>query len=635
MSSDIRNLGYIAWKDDLSWLEKESNLKSVIQEENKQFKSRIIKPLAKKMESELNNEGLVYSLGDWEIESDLFSKEKTWTHTSGFKCKCWDADFSEELFVAAVKPEGYERYTVEIYSVAMAMAMAMAMAKPKPKPVPIKKPRLLHTIPHAGPQVAILDGKVYFLKSEKDLRYSSVCRWPDEILYHSENLEENLELKRGEDGSVYIVRGDYTKKHYALLKNNKEALKWLNKPHLKSALSADSLAHIDKKYNIEYFSIKADWTITIDHGIRTLWKGSESMIWIWGDILYDSRNPFSLDVYDIRYEPYSIMLPEWKLTNPKAVPFPCGYYNNPLPAFVVHPRLGSKGSKGLLITAYGAYGTPTHVGNLIQRWKPLLLRGWIIAAVMVPGSGDHDTNWIRSGQRLNRIHAIEQFTKAVRSLQEEHGVSPMSTALYGRSAGGLLVSSVAIRTPGLIGSLYVESPYIDILRTMTNPKLPLTILETSEYGTSPTDLIATAEWSPLEHIPEEGIPELCVIARTDLQDLEVMPYEVLKFIKRLRGPLDQTNKLVYIHSDRGHFTTDIKSRAEDLALLETFKSSGARIKNIDYKYKMPKGNNGMTRKNKNNRNNRNNKTEGGRRRRSVTRGRKVTRKANRKAGRKH
>jgi protease II len=333
------------------------------------------------------------------------------------------------------------------------------------------------------------------------------------------------------------------------------------------------------------------------------------------------------------------MLPEWKLTNPKALPFPCGYYNNPLPAFVVHPQLGpkgQKGAKGLLITAYGAYGMPTHVGYLIQRWKPLLLRGWIIAAVMVPGSGDHDTKWIRSGQRLNRIHAIEQFTDSVRSLQEEHGISPMSTALYGRSAGGLLVSSVAIRTPGLVGSLYVESPYIDILRTMTNPQLPLTTLETSEFGTSPTDLIATAEWSPLEHIPEEGIPELFVVARTDLQDLEVLPYEVVKFIKRLRGPLDK-NKLVYIHSDRGHFTTDIKSRAEDLALLDSMESSGVRIKNIGYRYKMPNGsmskNNSRNNK-KNSRNNkknsRNNKTEGGRRRRSVTRGRKATRKAGRK-----
>jgi hypothetical protein len=42
-------------------------------------------------------------------------------------------------------------------------------------------------------------------------------------------------------------------------------------------------------------------------------------------------------------------------------------------------------------------------------------------------------------------------------------------------------------------------------------------------------------------------------------------------------------KLIYVHNGRGHFTTTLKTRAEDLALLE---SSGARIKNIGYKYKM-------------------------------------------------
>ena len=108
----------------------------------------------------MSNEGIVYRLGNWKIESDLFSKEKIWTHTSGFKCKCWDADFSDTLFVAAVQPEGFERYTVEIYSMDINTH---------------RKPRHLKSIPHAGPQVAILDGEVYFLKSEKDLRYSSVC----------------------------------------------------------------------------------------------------------------------------------------------------------------------------------------------------------------------------------------------------------------------------------------------------------------------------------------------------------------------------------------------------------------------------------------------------------------------------
>jgi oligopeptidase B len=235
---------------------------------------------------------------------------------------------------------------------------------------------------------------------------------------------------------------------------------------------------------------------------------------------------------------------------------------------------------------------------------------------MVPGSGDDTKQWIKDGQRLNRLNAIEMLTKSVKSMQEEFGIGPLNTTLYGRSAGGLLVASVTIRTPGLVGSLYMESPYLDVLRTISNPDLPLTKLENSEYGTSPINLITTAEWSPMEHIPKKGIPGLFVIARTDLTDLQVLPYEPLKFIQRVRGSNSQNylTKLIYVHNGLGHFTTTFKSRAEDLALLE---SSGARIKNLEYKYKMAitRKNRSMTRKNRKNRNRKNrSSTMGGRRR---------------------
>jgi len=620
MSSDseaIRNLGYIAWKNDLSWMERQQGpaWDALVRDENMRFKRTLkgLGPLVKKMESELNSTKVTssdepYSLNGWQIESIPFSPEKQWTHSkSGFTCKCWDADISDELFVAAVQvPGGFERFTVELYSMSG------------------KKPVHLKTIERAGPGVALLDGSVVYLESENDLRYSSVNIWTNNKdivrLFHSKDLKENLEIERGEDGSVYIVRGDFTKKYYALVTLPNKLL-WKSSPHRESCIVSDSLKLDGIKDTIESFSLKANWTVTISRGIRTLWKDKEPVVWIWGDVAHDSRNPFRLDISDIRYDPYTIILPEWKLSNPKPVPFPCSYYDNPLPVFVVHPK---QSVKGLLITAYGAYGTPTHAGSLIKYWKPLLLRGWILASVMVPGSGDDTKEWIQEGQRLNRLHAIDLLTKSIKSLQEEFGISPQSTALYGRSAGGLLAASVSVRTPGLVGSLYMESPYLDILRTISNPALPLTTLETSEYGTSPINVIATAAWSPMEHIPKEGLPGL-VIVRTDLTDLQVLAYEPLKFIQRARGS-DLSEKLIYVHKGRGHFTTTLKTRAEDLALLE---SSGARIKNIGYKYKMvmSRKNRNMTRKNRNmsrkNRNRKNrNATMGGRRRRSGSRGRK-------------
>ena len=78
----------------------------------------------------------------------------------------------------------------------------------------------------------------------------------------------------------------------------------------------------------------------------------------------------------------------------------------------------------------------------------------------------------------------------------------------------------------------------------------------------------TAQWSPMEHLPVQGIPEVFVIARTDEQDLQVYPYEVVKFIQRARGTTNSgRTKLLQISKGKGHFATTNKTREEDCWLL--------------------------------------------------------------------
>jgi protease II len=303
---------------------------------------------------------------------------------------------------------------------------------------------------------------------------------------------------------------------------------------------------------------------------------------------------------------------DWKLTKTESHPFVCAYYNTVAPTFVVTGQQFSTSAKGLLVTAYGAYGTPTKIGRLVQRWRPLLNAGWAIASVAVPGSGDHDLAWRFQGQAKGRKLAIDTLCATVKDLQEELGVGPAQTALYGRSAGGLLVSATLNVCKGLVGAVYMESPYVDALRTISNPKLPLTVLETKEFGigTNPADIISMGAWSPMEHIPSEGYPDIFIVARTDAADLEVYPYEVLKYISRVRGEGSKGNsqpKLLYVSADKGHFTTDQETRAEDLALLDNWLNevTGNELtrtnKNHINKYKMmpARVNKNMTRKNKN------------------------------------
>jgi pimeloyl-ACP methyl ester carboxylesterase len=228
---------------------------------------------------------------------------------------------------------------------------------------------------------------------------------------------------------------------------------------------------------------------------------------------------------------------------------------------------------------------PTRVGALVSRWHPLLKAGWAIASVAVPGGGDHTQKWREKGQRLGRQKSIETLRQVVVDLQEDLGVEPTKTVLYGRSAGGLLVSSAALINPGLVGGLYIESPYIDVLRTISNPELPLTLLETKEFGigTDLVDVVESARWSQMEHISVKGIPELFVIARTDEQDLQVYPYEVVKFIQRARSSHSGRPKLLQISKGKGHFATTTLTREQDCWLLN---------KNLGHKYnKMGDNNN--------------------------------------------
>jgi protease II len=105
--------------------------------------------------------------------------------------------------------------------------------------------------------------------------------------------------------------------------------------------------------------------------------------------------------------------------------------------------------------------------------------------------------------------------------------------------------------------------------------LPLTISGTSEYGNidgSPVNFQAALELSPMDTLPPDGAPGVFVLSRTGLRDLQVMPFEPVKFIERLRGSrqTDAANKFLGIEDDETHSYSSkafVKTRAQDLAIL--------------------------------------------------------------------
>jgi hypothetical protein len=237
--------------------------------------------------------------------------------------------------------------------------------------------------------------------------------------------------------------------------------------------------------------------------------------------------------------------------------------------------LAYKGSKpkGLLVMSYGGYGLATPLGT--ARWRPWLDAGWAIGFALVRGGGDGNEAWASLGRLSGKENGIDDLEAVIVVLQEVTKVSEANTVVFGRSAGGLMVGGIAGRHPhgGLARKIYAEVPYVDLLKTAGNGALPLTPSEYREFGNpraGPAEFEQTMRSSPVHRLGPEGAPGLRVVCRTGFFDLQVYPYESLKWILALRGlrtPPD--DKFLHVAME-GHFThgsAKYRDMAEDFLLL--------------------------------------------------------------------
>ena len=241
--------------------------------------------------------------------------------------------------------------------------------------------------------------------------------------------------------------------------------------------------------------------------------------------------------------------------------------------------------KAQILYVYGAYGDTTPIDWPYQNWYPLLIRRWAIVFAFVRGGGDVDAAWAEAARREHRHVSIDDFESVIRVAQHKLHLGSDKTVLYGRSAGGLPVGAMVSRYPDgqLVGAAYTEVPYVDVLRTSSNPDLPLTIGEYKEFG-NPREILSQfkelLEVSPVNTVPSDGAPGVFVMSHVGLLDKQVYAYESFKWIQRLRGQehnikesSDPKGKYVTFERHEAH-TYDIKHlprfRSMDLAILEAW-----------------------------------------------------------------
>jgi oligopeptidase B len=122
--------------------------------------------------------------------------------------------------------------------------------------------------------------------------------------------------------------------------------------------------------------------------------------------------------------------------------------------------------------------------------------------------------------------------------------------MNGGSAGGLLIGAVMNLRPDLFTSVIAEVPFVDVLNTMTDPSLPLTVTEYDEWG-NPQDqkyYDYIASYSPYDNVTDRQYPNLLVTA--GLNDPRVSYWEPAKWVAKQRAFKNQ-NRVLLLKTNMG------------------------------------------------------------------------------------
>ncbi len=197
----------------------------------------------------------------------------------------------------------------------------------------------------------------------------------------------------------------------------------------------------------------------------------------------------------------------------------------------------------LYLYGYGAYGESLDPWFSHARLS-LLERGFVFAIAHVRGGGELGEAWYRAGKLEHKANTFHDFIACAEHLIAEGYTSPAQLAVSGGSAGGLLVGAVLNLRADLFGAAIAEVPFVDVLNTMQNPDLPLTVTEYDEWGDphEPEVYARIKGYAPYENVRAQAYPAMLVVA--GYNDSRVQYWEAAKWVARLRAMKTDGNPLL-------------------------------------------------------------------------------------------
>jgi len=627
---EIRDLGYIAWKDPLAWMEtmKGKRWENMLHREKQHFhelsRQKAVERETHQMEQEIKDAQQYLTLDGYTIgggavdiiikgNSDLFWKW-SWSQKQ-MAIDDIDVFGTTVWYVTKGEDASYNNHIICEDSTG----------------------KQLWKKSNVSSQVAIIHPYCYYVKVLNYFTAVEVCVCDaytgkeERVLYRENNEEKDLVLYKtanrtlyfkSEDSNgstLYEINGIQIKQLYSHStfqmplgkgRDGKDCVL------VKQSIEKEWIPHgipisdwILPKEEIEWVNVILGLVMTIHEGSQTIWFCSPK------------RNPqiiYKLKVGTIEPEGWS----QWEhsaqqmcmVKAPFQIPFLITVINNqvvkmdnrhritrpiqflPLEVHRFHVKsmdhvnvpyvvIKQKGinPKAQLIYVYGAYGSTTPIDWPYRSWYPLLKRGWAVVFALVRGGGDNNAAWADAARRDHRHVAVDDFEVVIRASQHRYRLGPSKTVIYGRSAGGVPVGAMVSRFPDgqLMGAAFTEVPYVDVLRTSSNPTLPLTKGEYQEFGNPKEKILNFRELlsvSPVNTVPTDGAPGVFVMSHVGLLDKQVYAYESFKWIQRLRGAISEKDsrpkgKYVTFERHEAHVYQPKRMphfRGVDLAILEAW-----------------------------------------------------------------
>ena len=195
------------------------------------------------------------------------------------------------------------------------------------------------------------------------------------------------------------------------------------------------------------------------------------------------------------------------------------------------------GSAPCLLYGYGAYES-CEWPEFSLPVASLLDRGYLYAVAHVRGGGEGGRRWWLQGRLDHKRTTFTDFIAVAGALAAGGWAAGDAIVSRGLSAGGLLQGAVYSMAPGRWRAVVAEVPFVDVVNSMLDPTIPLTIGEWDEWGDprEPAMRAYMESYSPYDNIPAGDRPDL--LATGSLHDPRVLVHEPAKWVARLRATVD-------------------------------------------------------------------------------------------------